>query len=164
MICTNNLIFNESCRIVARFKDYLFLDDDTEFIHRFYSNKELTLRLKSVFYFYDNYCQIFPNYMILNANQILYRNIRKKQKLIDAFNEIKKEEEENRKQIYLYKNIFNEKIKESIEKYNQFNTNYLNYSTLSKINKNEKETIDKSLLNISLNSYKQLVNNFISLK
>ena len=29
LFCTNNLIFNEKCRIVARFKDFLVLDDST---------------------------------------------------------------------------------------------------------------------------------------
>lgn len=34
-------------------------------------------------------------------NQFLYRNIRKKQKMIDAYNEIRKEEEENKKYLRL---------------------------------------------------------------
>ena len=46
LFCTNNLVFNEKCRIVARFKDYLVLDDSTEFLRRFYSKKELCARLK----------------------------------------------------------------------------------------------------------------------
>ena len=31
-ILANYLVFNDSCRIVARFKDYLILDDNTEFL------------------------------------------------------------------------------------------------------------------------------------
>ena len=80
LFCTNNLIFNEKCRIVARFKDYLVLDDSTEFLRRFYLRKELLQRLKKIFNFYESYCKIFPNYMILPESQFLYRNIRKKQK------------------------------------------------------------------------------------
>ena len=101
LFCTNNLIFNEKCRIVARFKDFLVLDDSTEFLRRFYSKKELKARLKKIYNFYESYCKIFPNYMILPESEFLYRNIRKKQKMIDAFNEIKKEEEENRKHLKL---------------------------------------------------------------
>ena len=86
---------------MARFKDYLVLDDSTEFLRRFYLRKELLQRLKKIFNFYESYCKIFPNYMILPESQFLYRNIRKKQKMIDAFNEIKKEEEENRKHLKL---------------------------------------------------------------
>ena len=109
LFCTNNLIFNEKCRIVARFKDFLVLDDTTEFLRRFYSKKELKTRLNKIFNFYESYCKIFPNYMILPESQFLYRNIRKKQKMIDAFNEIKKEEEENRKHLKL--GITNENLK-----------------------------------------------------
>ena len=65
--------------------------------------------------------------MILPENQFLYRNLRKKQKLIDQFNEIKKEEEENRKHLKLKKNknnennyiIFGKKEQDSIDKYNE---------------------------------------------
>ena len=39
--------------------------------------------------------------MILPESYYLYRNIRKKQKMIDAFNEIRREEEENRKNLQL---------------------------------------------------------------
>ena len=35
-ILANYLVFNDSCRIVSRFKDYLILDDNTEFLRRFY--------------------------------------------------------------------------------------------------------------------------------
>ena len=126
LFCTNNLIFNEKCRLVARFKDYLVLDDSTEFLRRFYFKKELNSRLKKIYNFYESYCKIFPNYMILPESKFLYRNIRKKQKMIDAFNEIKKEEEENRKHLKLglsddnKKNanvVFTKKIQDSIERY-----------------------------------------------
>ena len=96
LVCITNLIFNEQVRIVARFKDFLILDDMTEFLRRFYKKKELKRRLNKIFNFYEGYSKIFPNYMILPENKYLYRNIRKKQKMIDAFNQIKKEEEENR--------------------------------------------------------------------
>ena len=141
LLCTNNLIFNEKCRIVARFKDFLVLDDSTEFLRRFYSKKELKTRLKKIFNFYESYCKIFPNYMILPESQFLYRNIRKKQKMIDAFNEIKKEEEENRKHLKLGlvdENLKNKEQKEGLQKNNIMNktskNSFLNTHLLS--NKN----------------------------
>ena len=125
LICINNLIYTENCHIVARFKDFLYYDDDTEFINKFFYKNELKKILKKVFNFYSKYCKVFPNYMILPENEFLYRNLRKKQKLIDQFNEIKKEEEENRKHLNLKKNknnenkyiIFGKKEQESIDKY-----------------------------------------------
>ena len=129
-ILANNLVFNDSCRIVARFKDYLILDDNTEFIRRFYFKDESHPRLNRILNFYETYSKIFPNYMILKESKYLYRNIRKKQKMIDAVNEIKREEEENRKRIKLNNNknndakneLFTKKVKEEIKTFQENNT------------------------------------------
>ena len=102
-IQTYYLIFNEKCRAVARFNDYLILDDNTEFLKRYYPFEEVLPKLKTIFAFYETYSKIFPNYMILQESECLYRNIRKKQKMIDAFNQIKKEEEENRERLKIGK-------------------------------------------------------------
>jgi hypothetical protein len=180
LICTNNLIFNEKCRIVARFKDFLVLDDSTEFLRRFYFKKELKNRLNKIYNFYESYCKIFPNYIILPENQFLYRNIRKKQKMIDAYNEIRKEEEENKKYLRLglmSKNkeeniIFTEKIQESIDKYHPSVSNILSSTFMSEISNNfnnlnnENENNEKSMVTISLSSYrnlKELNNNIMKL-
>ena len=170
LFCTNNLIFNEKCRIVARFKDYLVLDDSTEFLRRFYFKKELRARLKRIFNFYESYCKIFPNYMILPESQFLYRNIRKKQKMIDAFNEIKKEEEENRKHLKLGLSddkkrnenvVFTKKIQESIERYHPSLSNILSNTFMSEINNNinnefDYNSNDKSIITISLSSQRPI--------
>jgi len=149
LICINNLIYTENCHIVARFKDFLYYDDDTEFINKYFRKNEQKKILSKVFNFYSKYCKVFPNYMILPENEFLYRNLRKKQKLIDQFNEIKKEEEENRKHLKLRKNknnennyiIFGKKEQESIDKYKPSFTqstimmmDYINFNN----NKNDK--------------------------
>ena len=123
VIQTDYLLCNEKCRVVARFKDFLVLDDNTEFFRRFYTSEESRPRLRNILNFYETYSKIFPNYMILPENEYLYRNIRKKQKMIDAFNQIKLEEEENRKNLNIglkskNKNennniVFDDKIKQS---------------------------------------------------
>lgn len=129
-IQTNYLLCNEKCRIVAIFKDYLVLDDNTEFLRRFYLKDEAKTRLNNIFNFYETYSKIFPNYMILPESEYLYKNIRKKQKMIDAFNQIKLEEEENRKNLKIGKNkkkelnenndvVFDSTIINSINKYKQ---------------------------------------------
>ena len=173
-ILANNIIFNDTCRIVARFKDYLIFDDNTEFLRRFYTEEESHPRLERILTFYETYSKIFPNYMILKESKYLYRNIRKKQKMIDAVNEIKREEEENRKKIKqnngkMNKDInelFTKKVKEEIktfqedttfEKYkNQFdsenedeNENSISISVLNK--KKFLENLDKKLNNGVLN-------------
>ena len=171
LICINNLIYTENCHIVARFKDFLYYDDDTEFINKFFYKNELKKILKKVFNFYSKYCKVFPNYMILPENKFLYRNLRKKQKLIDQFNEIKKEEEENRKHLNLKKNknnenkyiIFGKKEQESIDKYKPSFTqstimmDYLNFYNSSS---NEKSRLKISYdLNDSKNTISLNYNN-----
>ena len=171
LICINNLIYTENCHIVARFKDFLYYDDDTEFINKFFYKNELNKILKKVFNFYSKYCKVFPNYMILPENEFLYRNLRKKQKLIDQFNEIKKEEEENRKHLNLKKNknnenkyiIFGKKEQESIDKYKPSFTqstimmDYLNFYNSSS---NEKSRLKISYdLNDSKNTISLNYNN-----
>ena len=125
-ISINNLIFQISSRVVAVFKDFLILDDPTEFLRRFYKGEESHPRLQKILNFFETYSKIFPNYMVLPESEYLYKNIRKKQKMIDAVNEIKREEEENRKQIGKNKKIannnninavFTAKIQNSINRY-----------------------------------------------
>ena len=118
LINTNHIIFNEKCRIVSKFKDFLIFDDSTEFLKDFYKKNQIYLKLKQIFYFYETYRKIFPNYIVIfPENKHLYRNIRKKQKMIDAKNEIKKEEEENRKNLFEKNNnvVFSESIKKDVE-------------------------------------------------
>ena len=127
-ICINNLIFNEKCRLVSRFKDYLFYDDDTEFLKISYEKEELQKTLVKVIDFYERYNQVFPNYMILPENIFMYKNLRKKQKMIDEINKMNIEKEmksrnlkrnrKNKKNIKESIYIFDEKIKENINRLN----------------------------------------------
>ena len=162
-LCINNLMFNEHCQVVARFKDFLILDDMTEFLRRYYAKRELKKRLIKIFNFYESYSKIFPNYMILPESKYLYRNIRKKQKMIDAFNQIKKEEEENRNSLKKEMNkkdkgemiVFNKSIQESINRYHPSTSSFLFNSIISGFaknnNYNNSESYCNSLISISLN-------------
>ena len=154
-ISINNLVFNESSRIVSRFKDFLIYDDDTEFLRRLYPLKESRPRLKKILTFYETYSKIFPNYLVLKENKFLYRNIRKKQKMIDAFNEIRREEEENRKKIKQINKeddnnkLFTSKIREDIKCYqneNSFKSYFKNSFETEDCNQNS-ISISISLLN-----------------
>ena len=98
-ICINNIIYNESCLIVAKFKDYLIYDDNSEFLRKLYTKTEINVKLLKILDLYENYSKIFPNYLVVKEKKFMYKNIRRKQKMIDAFNQIKLEEEENRRKI-----------------------------------------------------------------
>ena len=118
-ICINNIINNESCLIVSKFKDYLIFDDNTEFIRKLYNKTEINSKLYRILDLYENYSKIFPNYLVVKEKKFMYKNIRKKQKMIDAFNQIKLEEEENRRKIKEKEedqdnNIFTDLVKDEI--------------------------------------------------
>jgi hypothetical protein len=79
----NDIIYNEQTHIVSVFKDYLIFDDISEFLKRHYSRPEAAQRLPRMFEFYEKYSRVFPNYVTLPENKYLFKNIEKKQRLID---------------------------------------------------------------------------------
>ena len=154
-ICINNLIFNENCLVVSRFKDFLIYDDNTEFFRKFYPIKDSFPKLEHILNFYEKYSKIFPNYLVLKENTYLYRNIRKKQKMIDALNELKREERENRKKLKSKEyskdkrsqgsqlnELFTKNIKKEIKNY-QKNISFQNYKNSfdSDTDKNNEDTL-----------------------
>ena len=154
-ICINNLIFNENCLVVSRFKDFLIYDDNTEFFRKFYPIKDSFPKLEHILNFYEKYSKIFPNYLVLKENKYLYRNIRKKQKMIDALNELKREERENRKKLKSKEyskdkrsqgsqlnELFTKNIKKEIKNY-QKNISFQNYKNSfdSDTDKNNEDTL-----------------------
>ena len=100
----NDIIYNENTHIVSVFKDFLIYDDVSEFLKRFYNVNEAVNRLPKIFDFYDKYSKVFPNYVILGENKYMFKNIERKQRLIDddqhnkkSKKQIKVEDESNNK-------------------------------------------------------------------
>ena len=90
----DNIIYNERAHIVAEFKDRLILDDRGEFLKRYYKFYESLIRLPKFYEYYNLYSKIFPNYTSLPEGKFFYRNIQKKQRMIDLQeqNEIEKQD------------------------------------------------------------------------
>lgn len=84
----NDIIYNEKTHIVASFKDYLILDDLSEFLKRYYTMIESSIRLPKFFEYYETYSRIYPNYTALPESKYIYKNIHKKQKMIDLQQEL----------------------------------------------------------------------------
>jgi hypothetical protein len=106
---------------------------------------------------------------VLKENKYLYRNIRKKQKMIDALNELKREEKENRKKLKSKEyskdkrnqgsqlnELFTKNIKKEIKNY-QKNISFQNYKNSfdSDTDKNNEDTLLINQNSISI-YYKQL--------
>ncbi len=86
----NEVLYNEKTHFVEVFKEYLILEDNNEFL-KYYYNKDLRKKkLEKILTFYDKYSKIYPNYTALVESKYIYKNIRKKQKMINQINEEKK--------------------------------------------------------------------------
>ena len=115
-----SLLYEEKNKYVSRFKEYLIIDETAEFFKRYYNFKESLERLTKFFNFYTKYSKLFPNYIPLIESKYIYKNIHKKQNIIDLqLNETQIKENQQ----YIMKNnesknntIFNSEILESIAK------------------------------------------------
>jgi len=81
-------MYNEQRHIVSVFKEYLIFDDFSEYLKRFYSFKEAQDRLPRVFEFYEHYSKVFPNYVSVPESKYMFKNIERKQKLIDQRHQV----------------------------------------------------------------------------
>ena len=92
----DELVFNDPTIYSAKFKEYLLYQDDSEFLRRYYNKHELPKKLKYILTFYHKYSKIFPNYTIMEGSKYLYKNIQKKQKMINNLQELKQQEKNNK--------------------------------------------------------------------
>ena len=95
------LMENANTHLVSVFKDHLLYDDTTEFFKEYYKKKNIYEKLKLIFEYYESSSYLFPNYTALNEGKYIYKNIIKKQKLIDYLEDLEeKKQEEDKKQLY----------------------------------------------------------------
>ncbi|CAI2379752.1 unnamed protein product [Moneuplotes crassus] len=93
----NDIIYNDTTNLVSVFKDYLIYDDISEFLKRIYTKDECEERLIKIYTFYDKYSKVFPNYIILEENRYMFKNIERKQIAIDERQRFFQELEEKEK-------------------------------------------------------------------
>jgi len=137
---------NANTHLISTFKDFLFFDDLTEFFSRFYTKKESTELLRPLFAYYEQSSYIFPNYTVLNEGKYVYKNIIKKQLLIDYLEDI-----ENKKK----KNNLNGNKKEFIKSNNEkiFDAQLYNNIIINKDNNNSNINL---LFGINMKPYLRL--------
>ena len=85
-----DIIDNEPSHLVASFKEYLIIGDFSEFLQGYFNLKEVIKFLPLIFEYYHCSTVIFPNYVNLEEKKYIYKNIQKKQKIIN----IQQEQEE----------------------------------------------------------------------
>jgi len=149
---TNNIIFNEKTHLVSIFKEYLIIDDEAEFLKRYYKKDEILTRLPKFFEFYFLYSKLFPNYTSILENKFLYNNIHQKQKMIEYQEKMEKEKNNKKMEIEI--------IGDDI---NVFSTDILN-SLLNSTNKEGMEIIfdvKKDKLTEEENNFKNGINHIV---
>lgn len=164
-IIVNSIIYNEKTHIVAQFKEFLVIDDFSEFLKRFYTKKESFLRLPLFFEYYQTYSKIFPNYTILKESKYIYKNIHRKQKMIDLQQEEDSKERkkglnhQRKKNQQEISTIFDNDVYNSIIKQSQDL-----YMILFGIKKSAKNLIDRSKNEEDKNSLSSYdINNIVKL-
>ena len=96
----DEIIHNQSSHIVAEFKDYLIKGDISEFLQQYYNRKESLDVLPKIYEYYISCSVIFPNYIILPERKYIYKNIKKKQRVIDLQQEQEDKEENIKKGLF----------------------------------------------------------------
>ena len=135
----DNIIFNDRTHLVSIFKDYLILDDNYEFLRRFYTKEESQPRLKKTCMYYDLHEKIYPNYSPLPESNLIYHNIIRKQSLHDVKKEKKRKNEKEDKNLNKDNIIFNSSAYNYI--INQSNTG-LSIFDIEKDNNSGEESIN----------------------
>ena len=160
-ILINRIVHNERGHIVAEFKDFLICGDLNEFLQKYYKLKEINFLLPKIYEYYIYSSVIFPNYIKLPESRYIYRNIQRKQKVIDAQQEqedkeekikkglIKKEKREDIFTTQIVDSILNQTDTSGIKKYFEINTegNSLEMSKLNNIIKDINICETKALKN-----------------
>ena len=91
----SDIIDNETTHLVASFKEFLIYGDYSEFLQGYFHAREIKKFLPLIFDYYHSSTVIFPNYVILEEKKYIYKNIQKKQQIINVQQE--QEELENNK-------------------------------------------------------------------
>lgn len=155
---------NANTHLISTFKDFLFYDDFTEFLSKYYFLKDSLNILIPLLTYYEKSSYIFPNYTILNEGKYIYKNIIKKQILINYLEDLELKKRQNINNFSTNKNqtkYNSEKIFDT-QLYNNLLINNNNDSNLNilfgiKINKNKNNNKDV-IKEDSICSFKKLIN------
>ena len=144
-----DILNNQPTHVVAEFKDYLIYGDDSEFLQNNYIIKDSRKYLPKIFKYYESCSVIFPNYVTLYESKYLYKNIQRKQRIID----VQQEQEEKIKKIKEGQENLKDNSGDNIA-INLFNTTEI-YSILKETNTsniNKIFGVNNNIYNINTNN------------
>ena len=79
----NDILYSEKTHYVKESKEYMIYEDYNEFLTRFYSSLETKVKFTKILLFYEKYSKIYVNYTVIPKSKYMYKNIKRKQKIID---------------------------------------------------------------------------------
>ena len=141
----NDIIYNEKTHFVETFKEYLIYEDLNEFLRKFYNKEEINYKLPKILNFYEKYSKIYANYTVIPESKYMYKNIKRKQKMIDQmqnFNLSNSEESDNNNN--LNSKIFTTNAMNSINSFTM--SIYTNQSLINNNNNNKNDSDIKDLV------------------
>ena len=147
----NDILYNEKTHYVEQFKEYLIYEDYNEFLKRFYKSFEISIKLPKILFFYDKYSKIYANYTVIPESRYMYKNIKRKQKMIDQmqnnnnYSDYEEDEESNED---ISNTVFSSRVINSI--YNR---------TLTTLNKSEAGGNTEQSINDFINKINVIENN-----
>ena len=156
------IIFQDEFKLLSQYKEMLLYTDPQEFLKRFYQLGECKSKIKRYCIFYEKNSKIFPNYVPLPEAKYLFKNIKKKQKMLDNLNE--DDDKKNNSNSKIKDIIFSSSIINSIMSENSSNSLKGDKSVLKIIDTiclNENEIFLKDYESISSN--KDYSNEYINL-
>ena len=121
-----NIMRNAKEHLVSVFKDFLIYDELSEFFVTFFPKDRAIKKLKDLISYYNESSFIFPNYTPLPESKYIYKNIIKKQRVIDEqenLEELKKKQDKLKEK---KKNIFYEFYNDSESQSKFFNSSIYN--------------------------------------
>ena len=142
----NDLIFNQETHLVILFREYCLLENTNEYLRRFYFKEEAHHKMPKILYFYEKFSKIYPNYTSLPESKYMYKNIKRKQKMIDKIQNQDRQYCNNTEQKKSsYSSIFKTNIINSI--YNQSIS--LHNIDICNSQQTQNSSIDYSLVNLA---------------
>ena len=142
-IIISDIIKNKPTHMTTIFKEYLVFDEPIEFLKRNYSMKENKNKLNKLNDFHNTYFKVFPNYICIPEKYYMYKNIERKQRVID----------DQQYRIMMKSNGAQENLLENSNKSNLFNESYMKHISTFRIKFNTeelKETLPKIITGLKL--------------
>ena len=86
-----SIIFDENTHLVSTFKDFLYWDDDGEFLKNYYKKQKQKEKLTNIFYYYSNFYPLYnfsaKYFNVGDCTKVITKFYKNKKKALNAMNQ-----------------------------------------------------------------------------